>query len=130
MTIDVVFYFVKTVYYNQLSISYIIEEGFTFQSLYFGFQSTFGLYFATATPLFQELVLNEYDKIKAILGNELIACDDAKLHYHLHRAIEYIETRPPVRTLWRILPMDISLIKNFISAMITYILIIVSFKLT
>ncbi|XP_047507751.1 uncharacterized protein LOC125051488 [Pieris napi] len=78
--------------------------------------------------IFLDLVYDEFEKIKASLAMELVKCTDNKLHEEIEIALEYLEIRPPKYSVWRIFPLNFSLITALINYSVTYIIVLFSFE--
>ncbi|CAH0721445.1 unnamed protein product, partial [Brenthis ino] len=75
-----------------------------------------------------EMVLNEYDEVKEMLGDLLIMNKDEDIRKMIYECLEYIETRPPRYSIWRIFSLDIQLFIGFIQLCSTYVIIVLQFQ--
>ncbi|VVC98391.1 unnamed protein product [Leptidea sinapis] len=110
---------------NHIKFTMMIHEGK--QLLCFIKNALFILFITSLIPIFQELILNEYDEIKKILAMGLMNYNETAQRTLLYDAIQYLLIRPPRYTIWRILPLDMSLMTGFTNISIGYIIVLISF---
>ncbi|CAH2092442.1 unnamed protein product [Euphydryas editha] len=81
----------------------------------------------TSSAVIAEMLLCEFDQIKETCGHLLLTSADGDLDEMIYDTIEYVETRPPKYTIWRIFPIDITLVIGLLEISTSYVIIILQF---
>ncbi|XP_047508709.1 uncharacterized protein LOC125052080 [Pieris napi] len=128
MFIDTIFVFSKMVTETHFQIIAVISDGFSLNMILPITSILAHFYLTFLGVIFLELVLKEYEEIKGMIALELVRCEDAEYHDEIVLTLEYLEVRAPRYSIWRIFPLDISLLTGLLNCSVTYIIVLLSFK--
>ncbi|XP_061720252.1 uncharacterized protein LOC133527293 [Cydia pomonella] len=85
---------------------------------------------ASLPAVFTELIHWEEEKLKTVIANQLLDCEDCQyssddsLYAALTLAADYIQHRPFRLSLWNLLPLDASLVLTFAGFCTTYLIVV------
>nr|BAW33747.1 gustatory receptor 29 [Bombyx mori] len=114
----------KIICYVYFVITVIYKSKFSGYNLVPLFDMILACMAVTAPAVFAELTKNTVDKIKKILGSQLLRCSDESLRYELEITLEYVIQRPFSFSIWRAVSLDASLPVAMTSLCITYVIVI------
>ncbi|XP_073959723.1 uncharacterized protein isoform X2 [Choristoneura fumiferana] len=85
------------------------------------FEDVYACLMMCLPAILMDKTIDEVNKMKIILGDQLLACDDDKLRVALEEALDYLDQRPIKMTICRAVTVDATLPFIFFSLCTTVI---------